>query len=87
MYAVSSSGDVRNAQIAPNAIAVQLSGPSEIMSVLEEHKIHAVVNLTGVDIANGLLLPVEVSTPPGAGVTVDKINPSKISVTISPPTE
>ena len=87
VYAVSSSGDVRNAQIAPNAVNVQLSGRPETMAVLEEDKIHAVVNLTGVNTANRLSLPVEVSTPPGTGITVDKIDPPKINVTISPLTE
>jgi YbbR domain-containing protein len=85
VFAVSASADVHNAQIVPNVVAVRLSGPSEVMAVLEENKIHAVVNLTGADVANGLLLPVDISTPPG--VTVDKIDPPKVGVTFSPPAE
>jgi len=85
VYAVSSSADVRNAQIVPNAVTVQLKGPSEIMAVLEENKIHVIVNLTGIVAASGSRLPVDVSAPPG--VAVNKVDPPKVSVTFSPPTE
>jgi YbbR domain-containing protein len=85
VYAVSASADVHNAQVAPGAVAVQLSGPSEIMAVLEENKVHAVVNLTGIDAARGSHLPVDVSAPPG--VAVNKVDPPKVGVTFSPPTE
>jgi hypothetical protein len=82
VYAVSASADVHNAQITPVAVAVQLSGPSEIMAVLEENKVHAVVNLTGIDVARNLNLPVDVSAPPG--VAVNKVDPSRVGVTFSP---
>jgi len=85
VYAVSSSTDVRNAQIIPNVVTVQLRGPSEIMAVLEENKVHAIVNLTGIDAASGSRLPVDVSAPPG--VAVNKVDPPKVGVTFSPPTE
>ena len=85
VFAVSASADVHNAQIVPNVITVRLSGPSEVMAVLEENKVHAIVNLTGVDAASGLHLPVDISIPPG--VTVDKIDPPKVGVTFSPPAE
>lgn len=83
--AMSGSADVRNAQIAPDVVAVQLSGPAEIMAALEANRVHASVNLTGIDAASGLPLPVEVSAP--LGVMVDRIDPPKISVTFSPATE
>ncbi len=82
VYAVSANADVHNAQISPALIAVKLSGPSEIMAVLEENKIHALVNLTGINSASDLHMPVDVSTPPG--VAVDQIDPPKITVTFSP---
>ena len=85
--AVSSSADVRNAQVVPNTVTVQLTGPSESMAVLDQNKIHAVVNLTSIDAASGLRLPVDISTPPGAGIAVDRIDPPKISVTFAPATE
>jgi YbbR-like protein len=84
--AVSTSADVHNAQVTPNAVAVTLSGPSEIMSVLERNKIHAEVNLTGINSASDLRLPVDVSiTSPG--VAVDQVDPPKVGVTFAPPTE
>lgn len=82
---MSASADVHNAQITPGVVSVRLSGPSEIMAVLEENKIHAIVNLTGINSASDLHLPVEVSPPPG--VAVDRIDPPRISVTFSPPAE
>jgi YbbR domain-containing protein len=85
VLAVSSNADVHNAQVNPRAIAIKLTGPSEVMAVLEENKIHATVNLTGVDLASGLPLLVDVSVPPG--ITIDKITPPKVNVTFSPPTE
>jgi YbbR domain-containing protein len=85
VQAVSANVDVHNAQLTPGAVTVRLSGPSEIMAVLEANRVHAVVNLTGMDVARGLPLPVDVSAPPG--VAVNKVDPPKVGVTFSPPTE
>lgn len=82
---VSSSADVHYAQVVPHSVAVTLHGPSEIMSSLEKDRIHATANLTGIDLANDLRLPVNISVP--LGVTIDKIDPPKVSVTYSQPTE
>jgi hypothetical protein len=85
VLAVSVNADVHSAQVVPNMVAVRLSGPSEIMAVLEENKVHASVNLTGIDAASGLHLPVDVSAPPG--VAVDEIDPPKVGVSFLSPTE
>jgi YbbR domain-containing protein len=85
VQAVSANVDVHNAQLTPGTVTVRLSGPSEIMAVLEANRVHAVVNLTGMDVARGLPLPVDVSAPPG--VAVNKVDPPKVGVTFSPPTE
>jgi len=85
VLAVSADADVHNAQIVPKVVTVSLSGPSAVIAILEENKVHAVVNLTGIDAASGLRLPVDVSTP--AAVTVNKIDPPKVGVTFSPPAE
>lgn len=87
VFAVSGSADVRNAQVSPNTVTVQLTGPSESMAMLDQTRIHATVNLTSIDAASGLPLPVEISTPPGAGIAVDRVDPPKISVTFAPATE
>jgi hypothetical protein len=85
VLAVSASADVHNAQITPNVVAVKVSGPSDIIAGLQKSEVHAVVNLTGIDSARRLRLNVEVATPPG--VALDKIEPSEVSVTITPPAE
>jgi len=85
VLAVSTSADVHNAQIVPSVVTVKLSGPSEVMAVLEENKVHAMVSLTGIDTASGLRLNVDVSAPPG--VAVDKVDPPKVGVTFSLLTE
>jgi YbbR domain-containing protein len=85
VLAVSTSADVHSAQIVPNMITVKVSGPSDAMALLLMQKLHATVNLTGVESAHGLRLDVEVSTPPG--VALDTIDPPKVSITLSPPTQ
>jgi hypothetical protein len=55
------------------------------MAVLQANKLRATVNLTGIDAVHGLPLNVDVSTP--LGVTLDTIDPPKVSVTLSAPTE
>jgi len=85
VLAVSTSADVHSAQIDPDTIAIKVSGPSDVIAVLQMNKLHATVNLTGIDSVRGLRLNVDVSAP--AGVALDTIDPPKVSVTISPPTE
>ena len=85
VLAVSTSADVHSAQIVPNTITVKVSGPSDAMAALQVNKLHATVNLTGIEAARGLRLDVDVSAPPG--LALDAIDPSRVSITISPPTE
>lgn len=85
VLAVSTSADVHSARMVPNTITVKVSGPSDVMAVLQVNKLHATVNLTGIDSVRGLSLNVEVSAP--LGVALDNIDPPRVSVTISPPTE
>jgi len=85
VFAVSSSADVHNAQIIPSVIAVKVSGPSDIMAGLQRSQVHAVVNLTGIDVARRLRRNVDVSLPPG--VALGAVDPPEVSVTILPPAE
>ena len=85
VLAVSASADVHSAQVVPNVVTVKLSGPSDVIAVLQSNKVHAMVNLTGIDTASGSRLNVDVSAPPGAAL--DTVDPPKVSVTIAPPTE
>jgi len=85
VLAVSTSADVHSAKMVPNIVTVKVSGPSDLMAVLQANKLRATVNLTGIDAVHGLPLSVDVSAPPG--VTPDAIDPPRVNVTISPPTE
>jgi hypothetical protein len=83
--AVSTTADVHNAQIVPNTVAVKVSAPSDTIAVLQENRLHATVNLTGIESVRGQLLNVDVAAPPG--VALNTIDPPKVSVTFSPRTE
>ena len=85
VLAVSVNADVHSAQVVPNVVTVKLSGSSDAIADLQSNKVHAIVNLTGIDTASGSRLPVDVSAPPG--VALDTVDPPKVSVTVRPPTE
>ncbi|MGP8021340.1 MAG: CdaR family protein [Limisphaerales bacterium] len=85
VLAVSAGADVHNAQIVPNLVAVEISGPSDIMAGLQKGDVHVLMNLTGLDSARLLRRNVDVSVPPG--VTLDRVSPTEVSVTILPATE
>ena len=85
VLAVSTSADVHSAKMVPDTLTVKVSGPSDLMKVMQANKLHATVNLTGIDAVRGLPLSVDVSLP--LGVAPDMIDPPKVNVTISPPTE
>jgi hypothetical protein len=77
---ISATADVHNARIVPNKVDIKLSGPPDIMATLQPNRIHAFVNLTGIDSAHDLQLGVEVSLP--RGVTLISIDPPQLTVTI-----
>jgi YbbR domain-containing protein len=85
VLAVSAGADVHNAQIVPNVVAVKVSGPSDIMAGLQKSDVHVWMNLTGLDSARQLRRNVDVSLPPG--VTLDRVSPPEVSVTILPAAE
>src|SRR5271155_1543880 len=75
---VSATADVHDARIVPNKVDVKVSGPSGIMETLQANKIHAFVNLTGIDSAHDLQRAVEVSLP--RGVMLISIDPPQLIV-------
>ena len=85
VVAVSANADVHSAQVVPDFVTVKLSGPSDAIAVLQSNKVHAIVNLTGIDTASGSRLDVYISAPPG--VALDTVDPPKVGVTVKPPTE
>jgi YbbR domain-containing protein len=80
VLAVSATADVHNVRIVPGRVDVKVSGPSDIMETLQANRIHAFVNLTGIDSAHDLQRGVEVSLP--RGVTLVSIDPPQVIVTI-----
>jgi len=82
VYIVSTAADVRDFRVAPKAVSVTVHGPSDVMAVLQANQIRATVDLTDLD-PKELRHHVDISTPPG--VTLDSVEPSKVSVIIPPP--
>jgi YbbR domain-containing protein len=79
--AVSASADVRNVHVEPGIVSVTVSGTPDVMAALDSTRIHAVVNLTGIDLAHDLKCHVEVAVPPR--VTLLSVDPPEVTVTIS----
>ena len=77
---VSATADVHDVRIVPNKVDVKVSGVPDVMGTLQANRIHAFVNLTGVDSAHDLQRTVEVSLP--RGVTLISIDPPQLIVTI-----
>jgi hypothetical protein len=75
---VSAASDVREFHVLPGTVAVKVSGPPEVMAVLQANQIHPVVDLTDVAAARNLKRRVEVSTPPG--VTLVSVKPAEVEI-------
>ena len=80
VFVVSATADVHDVRLVPSKVDVKVSGPSDIMGTLQANRIHAFVNLTGIDSAHDLQRGVEVSLP--RGVTLISIDPPQLTVTI-----
>jgi len=64
-------------------VAVKVSGPPEVMAVLQANQIHPVVDLTDISAASpNLKRRVEVSTPPG--VTLISVDPPEVGILFPP---
>jgi YbbR domain-containing protein len=82
---VSAASDVRDFRVLPGTVAVKVSGPAEVMAVLQANQIHPVVDLTDIASARNLKRQVQVSTPPG--VTLVSVEPAEVGVLIPPRSE
>ena len=82
---VSAASDVHDFRVLPASVAVKVSGPPEVMTVLQANQIHPVVDLTDVAAARKLKRRVEVSTPPG--VTLISVTPAEVDVMFPSPME
>jgi YbbR domain-containing protein len=75
---VSAATDVRGFRVIPSMVSVTVSGPPDVMAVLEANQIRAVADLTDFDSVNNLRCHVDVSTPPG--VTLVSVEPPDVGV-------
>jgi len=82
---VSTAADVRDFRVLPGAVSVKVSGPAEVMAVLQANQIHPVVDLTDITVTRNLKRRVEVSTPPG--VTLVSVEPAEVNIVFPPQRE
>jgi len=82
---VSAASDVRDFRVQPGTVTVKVSGPAEVMAVLQANQIHPVVDLTGVVAGSDRKRRVEVTTPPG--VTLVSVVPAEVDVVFPSRTE
>jgi YbbR domain-containing protein len=79
---VATAADMHLYRVKPDKISVTVSGPEDVMSVLEENQIRVTVDLSKFDPALGATQPVNVSVP--GGVTLGKVSPPTVSVIVPP---
>jgi YbbR domain-containing protein len=82
VHVVSSGADVGDFRVAPTTVSVTVSGPPDVMAILQANQIRAVVDLTDIASVRDLRLRVDVSTPPG--VTLVSVDPPKVGVKVPP---
>ena len=82
---VSAASDVRDFRVLPGTVAVKVSGPAEVMAVLQANQIHPVVDLTDITAARNLKRRVEISMPPG--VTLVSVEPAEVGILFPPQRE
>lgn len=76
------AADMHLYRVKPDKVSVTVSGPSDIMSVLQANQIRVAVDLSKFDPATGISEPVDVSVP--GGVTLIKVKPDKVEVIVPP---
>ncbi len=77
---VSTDADVHGFKVNPDAVQVTVSGPPEVLRALTEENVHAIVDLTDIEAADGTKKHVDVSVP--RGVTVVLIDPEEVEVVV-----
>lgn len=78
--AVSASAGVHDVRVVPDTVSVTVSGAFDLIAVLQTNRLHAIVNLTGIDSAHDLKRHVDVAMP--LGVTLLNVDPPEVTVTI-----
>src|SRR5215469_14408314 len=78
------AADMHLYHVKPEKVSVTVSGPADVMSVLQENQIHVLVDLSKFDPATAISQPVYVSVP--GGVTLINVKPAKVDVIVPPKT-
>ena len=79
---VATAADMHLYRVKPDKVSVTVSGPSDIMSVLQANQIRVTVDLSRFDAAKDTSQPVDVSVP--GGVTLVRVDPAKVEVIVPP---
>jgi len=79
---VAAASDVRYYRVAPATVSVTVSGPPEVMAILQANQIRAVVDLTDIEAAKDLKRRVDVYVPPG--IALVRVEPAKVGVIVPP---
>ena len=80
VFIVAAASDVHLYRVTPSSVAITVSGPADVMSVLQANQVRATVDLTDIDSVKDLKRHVDVSVP--SGVTLVSVEPAKVDVVI-----
>ena len=80
IFIVATAADVHLFHVIPDTVSVTVSGPPEVIAVLQANQIRATVDLSEVDSGKDLKRRVDVSVP--SGVTLVSVNPPRVGVLI-----
>jgi len=80
VFIVATAADMHLYRVNPNKVSVTVSGPADVMSVLQENQIRVTVDLSKFDPATDTAQSVDVSVP--GGVTLVKVSPVKVEVIV-----
>jgi len=79
---VCSAEDMRSFRVTPKEVQVTLEGEPKVLQKVQEKEIRVLVDLTGIEAAQGLRKRVEVSAP--AGITHMRVEPEEVQIVFPP---
>jgi YbbR domain-containing protein len=75
---MSAASDVRDVRVNPKQVDITVQAEARVLNQLQARDIRLLVDLTGIEAAQGLRKRIEVSTP--AGVTHVRVSPNEVEV-------
>lgn len=79
---VSSTTDVRAFRVLPATISITVRARPEVIAVLTDREIHALVDVTTADLSKNFNRRVQVAAP--IGITVVRVEPAEVIVEVPP---